>query len=1423
MKVTSRAKFAVILLCLVFAGRAGAAVPAAPTMLSVVPDYATNEMRLTWQDNAGDETGYRVERTTGGGYATVDNLAANVQNYTDTTVVAGVEYTYRIAAHNADGDAFSDEVNSSIAITWTLSNGNHEMMHGFQDGTPRNNWGFHEGIDVQADGQGGQEVVAVRGGIINYSANGIPCPGDNVAIEVRQGAQIFTDLYCHMQNPTGKVVGESVAPGEKIGEISTTAYSAGRRHVHQMLIDGGYALPNSGNTFRNPYSIFTLAADRDPLGTIPGLEDVGGDGNLILYKRPDNSYFTTAGIHGDVDISAEITDAQGTAPRVGVLRAGYWIGGGPPGSESVRDSATPYLLHDFDGWFGQAPPTTGNFDAIYDPDQEWTSGAFRKRFHHLLTNTRGTDGSVANLDATQIWRTDARKGSGTEPNGSDAGRARENQDARFPDGTYFVHVVADDMLNRNDRSEPVLLDNSRPYVRRVSVFSGARIVYRAEWVWNGAATSLALQPATFDAAAPFTALRTQDITIEVEFSEPMATASITAITPDGGAGDLGVTPTLASTEPAHARLVWRGLISNLDINDDGTHDGTHMLTIDGTDLAGNALLEIDTRVAMGADHHNRDGTGALRGTVGTDTIHGFRIGPLSGVIPVTAIFMKQDAADPPAPTKEDRALTLQTALNDYFDEVSYDEISFAVTAHGWYELDQALNWYETSPRTPLVDLVQEAITHAETDGVEIGDYVLVVTDENVTRPEWSTHEAWPYTVVTDPGWRLIASGTLNAATTEARLTNLAGRMVGLIDLFRYPEVSYTGGEFVGPWSHMSAQDDNVHVLGWEKWRVGWLDETGTTTGKTLTRVPKPPVATPIAGEPYTISAMDSDTDAVKMVAIEIGDRLHYTVEYRRQQNLDAALPDEGVVILKANDYINFGEGPAIIQESNISAGNLNDAPFNTTAPRDVFNDVGSGVTVSVVSINATEASISLDYAVPPTENDVFVDPHDRWKTDDIWVDAPDKITGEFEVDPLATIDADELPVPGQVNKVYGRVRNQGHADATNFELHLEIHDPWGTGGPWTPLNVKTVAFLQGRGTDPAGDAYDIVEGEWTPSGDPHACAKLSILGVANDAVTENNWTQENFSQFDATGDSPYGPVTTRFDVENPYDESIIVFFKLDGVPPSWTYTLSPERLTIPARGLGDAVVTLHPHEGAPVCSKEIVTVSAYTPRVDTLKELGGITLQIGMKNAASVDSESWVQCGSGDPVVVEKLSYRDTIFNTRSCDIHTQGCTDPAQPNTQVPILYTRPDGSTEVRYVTTDGNGCFTDTITDADAGRWETEVIIDGDDCTEDTAAPPTSVDVPPSLCGGAIWCCWLWLAVLIALIAALLWLARWRCGKEKAILPFFITLAVTLFLGWLLLSYCAINLVLFWFSIGFAIIIALMLMCWLPFVPCIGRGSN
>jgi len=93
--------------------------PAAPTKLTAILQTGPR-VRLTWQDNATTETGFVIERSdNGGAYFTLvtvgpRNARGNV-NYTDSTVMRGNRYTYRVAAVNAAGlSAYSNTINMNL-------------------------------------------------------------------------------------------------------------------------------------------------------------------------------------------------------------------------------------------------------------------------------------------------------------------------------------------------------------------------------------------------------------------------------------------------------------------------------------------------------------------------------------------------------------------------------------------------------------------------------------------------------------------------------------------------------------------------------------------------------------------------------------------------------------------------------------------------------------------------------------------------------------------------------------------------------------------------------------------------------------------------------------------------------------------------------------------------------------------------------------------------------------------------------------------------------------------------------------------------------------------------------------------------------------------------------------------------------------
>jgi glucose/arabinose dehydrogenase len=89
---------------------AATAVPPAPAGLTA-RRARNRKIRLTWQDESGDESGFRLERRDGAtGFAEIRTLPASTVAYTDAGLRRRTTYTYRVRAFNTHGQSpYSNE------------------------------------------------------------------------------------------------------------------------------------------------------------------------------------------------------------------------------------------------------------------------------------------------------------------------------------------------------------------------------------------------------------------------------------------------------------------------------------------------------------------------------------------------------------------------------------------------------------------------------------------------------------------------------------------------------------------------------------------------------------------------------------------------------------------------------------------------------------------------------------------------------------------------------------------------------------------------------------------------------------------------------------------------------------------------------------------------------------------------------------------------------------------------------------------------------------------------------------------------------------------------------------------------------------------------------------------------------------------
>ena len=157
------------------------APPAAPSNLAAAA-VSTTQINLSWTDNASNETGFKVERKTGSGgtYAQIGTVGANVTTYSDSGLTASTTYYYRVRANNAIGDSgYSNEANATTsatiptapsALTATAASSS-QINLGWTDNAS-NETGFK--IERKT-GSGGtySQIATVGTGVVSYNDTGL--------------------------------------------------------------------------------------------------------------------------------------------------------------------------------------------------------------------------------------------------------------------------------------------------------------------------------------------------------------------------------------------------------------------------------------------------------------------------------------------------------------------------------------------------------------------------------------------------------------------------------------------------------------------------------------------------------------------------------------------------------------------------------------------------------------------------------------------------------------------------------------------------------------------------------------------------------------------------------------------------------------------------------------------------------------------------------------------------------------------------------------------------------------------------------------------------------------------------------------------------------------------------------------------------
>lgn len=690
-----------------------------------------------------------------------------------------------------------------------------------------------------------------------------------------------------------------------------------------------------------------------------------------------------------------------------------------------------------------------------------------------------------------------------------------------------------------------------------------------------------------------------------------------------------------------------------------------------------------------------------------------------------------------------------SAAASYVQEVSYGQTTIDplyFPTDGNILLDFSYAHYYQPNQNPLIEMTEEVIqkllsadANVFTRGTannadDIDRLVFVINSASYTQ-EWATTGPWPYDLPT--GMDRPISVSVNSIFNDENLFshNICNQL-GLWNLHPHPGVVFDAPH-VDDWDLMAKPLETVGLTAWSKELVNWI----TNHGSSITFIPRPAAG---SSTNQTLGLNHVTSTAANRKAIAIGltpgvanfanETVYFMVEARKagDANVDDLVPETGVLIYRVNKNISQGEGPVRIIDTDLTTA-AGEPPLKDAAlavGQNTTNINGTGLDVAVAAgTGGANFNVTINFDPPETDNDTRITVGDpSWTSPDIWIDS--QKDGFDENEGRTPQDRGDDPVTGEVNRIYVRINNPGDGNAFDFDVFVRVSEPYHTVGGNADFNVfvekKHFTILNAGATE----TFFV---NWTPNndGNPHSCIEVSIPNVFNDVNPNNNRAQQNTTEVASTTASPYTSVTYPFTLTNPQNYQALFYFRPEGIPNDWTYTLTPRSAVLNAGEKVNASLTLQPPIDAAVCQDMKVSVSSWEATGNTLVRVGGGTVNVQLRKQTNLDITAKDTCNyrRRKDVIYSSTNPGQTTgaASNVKCGILSGGCTNPPLPFTEIVIKYTTEDGYPFYKTVTTDAYGCFSDFFETVEGGLWEVSATFPGDSCQGPATGGPREVNVP------------------------------------------------------------------------------------------------